>query len=52
MTTSGGGAIDLGYYVMPKNLYEATDIQHFSVLSSDTMAGASGVIYYFKVVPR
>lgn len=52
MLTSFGGEIDLGSYVMKANLYNSTYISKFEVTAGDTMAGASDVTYFFKVVPK
>lgn len=52
MATQYGGAIDTGYYDMKANLYTPTFITRFEVVASDTMAGASDVVYYFKLIPK
>lgn len=49
MTTNIGGAIDTGYFTMPANLYSSTNILQFYAYADDTIAGATDVVYRFKV---
>lgn len=52
MTTSIGGPIDTGSFMMPANLYSATDILQFYAYADDTQAGIANVRYRFKLQPR
>lgn len=52
MRTATGSVIDLGNFDLPANLYKATNILSFSCYAGDTMAGATSVSYFFRVIPR